>query len=61
MGLFGKLLKTTFDVVTTPIDVAKDVLTGGGALKDQDKPYTSKKLKRLSDDLEEIRDEFDNL
>lgn len=61
MGLFGKLLKTTFDVVTTPIDIAKDVVTMGGSLSDQNEPYTSRKLKRLNNDLEEVRDEIDEL
>lgn len=61
MGLFGKLLKTTFDVVTLPVDIVKDVATMGGALTEEDKPYTVKKFERLGDDLEEIRDEADEL
>lgn len=61
MGLFGKLIKSTFDVVTLPIDVVKDVATLGGTLTDNDEPYTSKKIERLGDDLEEVRDELDNL
>lgn len=61
MSIFGKLLKTGFDIVTTPIDVAKDVVTLGGELTDQREPYTAKKLKRLRDDAEEIRDELDDL
>lgn len=61
MGLFGKLLKTTIDIATTPIDIVKDVATLGGSLTDEDKPYTQKKLERLGNDLEEIRDEVDDL
>ena len=60
MGLFGKLLKTTFDIVTTPIDIVKDVATLGGALIDEESAL-SKKAKRLKDDSEEIRDEIDKL
>ena len=60
MSLFGKLLKTGLDVVTTPIEVVKDVATLGGLSTDEDKPYTVKHLKRLADDLEEIRDDVDD-
>jgi len=61
MGLFGKLLKTGLDVVTSPIEVVKDVATLGGLCTDQDEPYTVKRLKRLADDAEEVRDEVDDL
>jgi len=61
MGLFGKLLKTTFDVVTLPVDIVKDVATMGGVLTDENKPYTAQKFDRLGDDLEEVRDEVDDL
>ena len=61
MGLFGKLLKTTFDVVTLPVDIVKDVATMGGVLKDENKPYTAQKFERLGYDLEEVRDEVDDL
>lgn len=61
MGLFGKLLKTGLDVVTTPIEVVKDVATMGGLCTGQDEPYTVKRLRRLADDAEEVRDEVDDL
>ena len=61
MGLFGKLIKTTFDVVTLPVDIVKDVATMGGALNDEDIPYTAQKFERLGDDFEEVRDEVDEL
>lgn len=61
MGLFGKLLKTGFDLATTPIEVAKDALTLGGICTDQAEPYTVKRLKRLVGDAEEVRDEIDDL
>jgi hypothetical protein len=60
MGLFGKLLKATFDVVTLPVDIAKDVVTMGGALNDSGSAVI-KKLQRLEDDGEEIQDELDEL
>jgi len=61
MGLFGKLLKTGFDVVTAPVEVVKDVCTLGGAITDQRQPYTVKRLKRLAQDAEEVREEIDDL
>lgn len=61
MSIFGKLLKTGLDVVTTPIDVVKDVATLGGTLTGERQTYTGKKIERLGDDLEEIRDSLDDL
>jgi hypothetical protein len=61
MSIFGKILKTGFDIVTTPIDVVKDVASMGGVLTDQRESYTTQKLKRLQNDAEEIRDELDDL
>lgn len=61
MGLFGKILKTAFDVVTLPVDVVKDVVTMGGSLNEQEEPYVAQKFKNLGDDLEEIRNETDKL
>jgi hypothetical protein len=50
MGLFGSLLKTVIDVVETPVAMIKDVATMGGALTDQDKPYTQQKIEEISED-----------
>lgn len=61
MSIFGKLLKTGFDVVTSPIDVVKDVATMGGALTGERETYTGKKLKQIGQDLDEVRDEIDEL
>lgn len=61
MGPLGKSLKTTIHIATTPIDVAKDIVTMGGALTDQDRPYTSQKVRRIADDLGETIDEVNKL
>lgn len=61
MGIFGKLLKTAVDVATSPVAVLKDVATLGGAITDQRKPYTAQKIEQLGEDLEEIREELDDL
>lgn len=59
MGFFGKLGKLVLDVVETPIAVVKDVATMGGALTDQDKPYTAQKLEDLQDDYDAMKDALD--
>ena len=61
MGLLGKILKTGIDIVSIPLDAAKDVLTAGGALTDDDEPSTIRKAKRLMKDVEEMREEADEL
>lgn len=61
MGIFGSLLKTTLDIATSPIDIAKDVLTLGGTITDENEPYTVQKMKRLNRDIEDIIDDVDDL
>lgn len=61
MSLFGKLLKTAFDVATVPVDIIKDVATLGGSVLGNDRTFTGKKLSQLGDDGQEIRDELDKL
>lgn len=58
MGFFGKLLKATIETVTLPIDVAKDVISMGGVIDDQDQPYTVQRLKKIKGDLEDAADEL---
>lgn len=50
MGLFGKLVATAVNVVTLPVDVAKDVITLGGVSTDRKESYTSEKLKQLKEE-----------
>lgn len=61
MSIFGSLLKTAFDVATSPIDVVKDVVTLGGALTDEHELYTVQKLKQLAEDAEDIRNDLSDL
>jgi hypothetical protein len=49
LGLFKGLV----EVVKLPIDVAADVITMGGAMTDQDMPYTAKRCKRIMKKLDE--------
>ena len=61
MSIFGRLLKTAMDVATTPVAVVKDIVTMGGAVTGERETYTGKKVRQLGDDMDEIRDELDDL
>lgn len=58
MGLFGKLLKLTINTVTLPIDVAKDVVTLGGATTDEESA-TLAKLRKLQEGVDELDEDDD--
>jgi len=53
VGFFGKILDAAVNVVVAPIDVVKDVATMGGALTDQDKPYTLQRGEKVVKKIEE--------
>jgi hypothetical protein len=38
-------------VAVTPIDIAADIITLGGTLTDQDKPYTAQRAEQIMDNL----------
>lgn len=42
--------------IETPIALVKDVATLGGAITDQDVPYTIKSLKRVAENVEDAAD-----
>jgi hypothetical protein len=57
MGLFGAIVRTVVNVATLPVDIAKDVITLGGAASEQDKPYTVQKLEKIKREADEDDDE----
>lgn len=61
MGIFRKLLKTGIHVVTTPIEVVKDVATLGGLNTGRDESYTSERLRKIAEDGGEVEREIDRL
>lgn len=61
MGLFGKLLGTAIDVVTTPIAVVKDAIPGAGGYIDGNRSHTGRKVGEVVDDLKEVREEIEEL
>jgi len=61
MGIFRKLLKTGIHVVTTPIEVVKDVATLGGLNTGRDESYTGERLRKIAKDGGEIEREIDRL
>ena len=53
MSLFGKLVRTTINVVTLPVAVVKDAFTIGGIATEQRKPYTVQKLQQIKDEADD--------
>lgn len=46
--MFGELLKAVVGVViVTPVSIAADVVTMGGAMTDKDEPYTATALREV--------------
>jgi hypothetical protein len=52
--MFGSLLKAALAPVDIAVGVAADVVTLGGAITDQDKPYTAQAAERLMDNVEDV-------
>lgn len=52
--MFGSLLKTVLSPVDLAVGVAADTVTLGGALTDQDKPYTAQAAERLMENVEDV-------
>ena len=52
MGILDSLLKTAVEVVTLPVAIAKDVVTLGGALIDEESA-TVEKAERIVKNVEE--------
>ncbi len=59
MGFFSSLTKMAMDVVETPVALIKDIATLGGALTDEEEPYTAKKLKDIQQDWDSAKESLD--
>lgn len=59
--MLGELLKATVGlVVQTPLALAADVITMGGAMTDQNKPYTVQALENVYENVEKaVKDSND--
>ena len=52
--MFGSLLKAAVGVVIeTPLSIAADVVTMGGVLTDQRKPYTVQAIEKVVENVEQ--------
>lgn len=47
------LTKAVVGVAVTPVDMVTDAITLGGALTDQDKPYTAQRAEKIMENLDE--------
>lgn len=52
--MFGSLLKTVLSPVDLAVGVVADTVTLGGALTDEDKPYTAQAAERLINNVEDV-------
>lgn len=46
-----KLTKAVVGVAALPVDAVADIVTLGGSLSDQDKPYTTQRAEQIMDNL----------
>lgn len=53
MGLFSAITKVVIDTATLPLDIARDVLTLGGATDNNGRPHTLDKLEQIKRDAED--------
>jgi len=60
MGFFGKLIDAAVNVALTPVDVVMDVATLGGAMTEEDEPYTVKRIKKVVEKTEEAGEDAGN-
>jgi hypothetical protein len=52
MSLFGKLIKTGFNILELPLAVGKDVITLGGTSTEQKQTYTRQLVEKIKEDAE---------
>jgi hypothetical protein len=50
--MLGHFLKAVIETAKLPVDLAADVITLGGAMTDQDEPYTVQRVKRAYRNLD---------
>ncbi len=55
-GILKSLAKAETAIVDVPVSVAADIVTLGGALTDQDKPYTAQAVLRLVKNVSDAAD-----
>ena len=52
--MFGSILATAINVVTTPVAVVKDVVTLGGTLTENGESYTKEHIDKSIQDIKDI-------
>lgn len=56
-GLFEKIVDVAIDTALLPVDVAKDAVTMGGSLVDEETPYTIQKLGKITKKLDNLTED----
>ena len=58
MSVFGKLAAASLDVLVTPVEIVKDVVTLGGAVLGHNETYTGKRLREAGEHFQAAIDEL---
>jgi hypothetical protein len=53
MKIFGQIVRTVVNVAALPVEVVRDVVTLGGIVTEEDKPYTIQRLEQLKKEASE--------
>lgn len=53
-GILGDVVKIAASVVTVPVAIGLDVVTGAGLATDQDKPYTVQQIEQLGENVNNL-------
>jgi hypothetical protein len=59
MGFFSDLTSVVIQTALLPVEVAKDVVTMGGIMTDQSKPYTARRIGKVFDKIEGAIDDLE--
>ena len=55
--MLKELFQSALNLAVVPIEIGKDIVTMGGVLTDEEKPYTLKRLEKAQEKLDEALEE----
>jgi hypothetical protein len=53
VSLFGKIVRTSINTALLPVAMVKDVITLGGVVTEEPKPYTLRQLEKIKEEAED--------
>lgn len=60
MSFFKSLASVVVQTVLLPVEAVKDVVTMGGAMTEQDTPYTLQRLNKIGDKINDTVDDLED-